>query len=102
MSGCTVAIHSAFDVRRRAPLAFHKWLRRMAACVSDDLDRVRHARQTRGRHSSHKSGDDKPYGDKISSTSRASGRTTRHLDAIAMPATPGARIDAISYASRFT
>ena len=56
----------------------------MAACVSDDFDRVRHARQTRGRHSSHKNGDDKPYGEKVSSTSRASGRTTRHLDAIAL------------------
>lgn len=84
MSGCTVSINSAFDVRRRALLAFHEWQRRMAACVSDDFDPDRHARQTRGRHFSQKNGNDKPYGEIVSSTSRAIGRTTRHLDAIAV------------------
>ena len=56
----------------------------MAACVSDVSDRVRHARQIGGRHSLHKNCDDKPYQEKVSSTSRASGCTIRHLDAIAV------------------
>jgi hypothetical protein len=60
----------------------------MATCVSEDFNRVKHARQTRGRHSSHKNSDDKPWGEKVSSTSRASGRTIGHLDAIAVHCWP--------------
>ena len=73
-----------FDFRRRASLVFHNSVRRMAACVSGVSDPVRDTRQIPGRHSSHKNDDDKPYGEKVSSIPRASGHTTRHLNAIAV------------------